>query len=142
MMIDKDLLIRKVAESHKFVLTDDDPIIATTLLHEVIFEMHAQALSENLEAQNAKTKSMFQLALSQSRMHFKVEIENIFQSIKSDNAISVQAHKSLLNELSDSMTKLTLEADRSKNSAWWAMVGVTVFGFVTVLLNFYLTAAK
>ena len=44
MKIDRDQLIRRVAEKHRLILTEDDPLIASVTLNEVIFESHSLEL--------------------------------------------------------------------------------------------------
>ena len=41
MMLDRDLLIRKVAEKHKIIIDENDPVLATLALHDVILSQYA-----------------------------------------------------------------------------------------------------
>ena len=49
-MLDKQLIIREIAQRHKVVLSEDDPIFSVIYLHDVIFDQYTERMDKTVQA--------------------------------------------------------------------------------------------
>lgn len=137
MRIDRDQLIRRVAEKHRLVLTEDDPLIASVTLHEVIFESHSQQLMQQMEEQNAKALAALHSTLHQARSDQKREHEHLIHVLNAFHHKTLEDYRQITENCLASLQILINEARSAKQSAK-AYVGVgTFFGILFFCANLY-----
>ena len=138
MMIDRDQLIKRVAEKHRLVLTEDDPLIASVTLHEVIFESYNEELIHRLEEQNAKVLANLGAIIANAKADQKRDQEKLLQTMNAWHQKSLVDYGSVTENCLASFRTLADEARASKCGAKMAYNIGFGFGILFFCANLYL----
>ena len=138
MMLDRDQLIKRVAEKHRLVLTEDDPLIASVTLHEVIFESYNEELIHRLEEQNARVLANLQTIIANAKADQKRAQEKLLQTIDAWHHKSLVDYGSVTENCLASFRALADEARASKCGAKISTKISIAFGIMFFCANLYL----
>ncbi len=138
MMLDRDQLIRRVAEKHRLVLTEDDPLIASVTLHEVIFESHSEQLIQRMDEQNTRVLAALQTTIANARAEQKKEQERLLQTLSVLHQSSLADYRKVTENCLAAIRALSLEANAGKQYAWIAAAISVAFGLLFFSANLYL----
>ncbi len=138
MMLDRDQLIRRVAEKHRLVLTEDDPLIASVTLHEVIFEHHHELLVKSMDEQNARVVTALQTTIASARADQKREQERLLQTLNALHQKNLEEYGKVTENCLTSLRTLAHEAKAAKQNAKIAAGISAAFGIFFFCANLYL----
>jgi hypothetical protein len=138
MKIDRDQLIRRVAEKHRLILTEDDPLIASVTLNEVIFESHSHELLQKMDEQNARVLASLQMIVATAKSEQSKTSEALNQTLMLLHKKNLEDYKSLTNGLLIEAKKVVQEAVSEKNNARIASLAAAGFGVLFFLANLWL----
>jgi ElaB/YqjD/DUF883 family membrane-anchored ribosome-binding protein len=138
MTIDRDLLIRRVAEKHRLVLTEDDPLIASVTLHEVIFESHTEQLIQQMDVQNARVLAALQTTIANAKAEQRQESERLRQMISALYQKNLDDYRQVTENCLAVIRALATEANSARQYAWIAVAVATAFGLLFFCANLYL----
>jgi hypothetical protein len=138
MKIDRDQLIRRVAEKHRLILTEDDPLIASVTLNEVIFESHSLELLQKMDEQNARVLASLQMIVATAKNEQAKASEVLNQTLLLLHKQNLEDYKSLTNGLLIEAKKVVQEAVSEKNNARIASLAAAGFGVLFFLANLWL----
>jgi len=142
MKIDRDQLIRRVAEKHRLILTEDDPLIASVTLNEVIFESHSLELLQKMDEQNARVLASLQMIVATAKNEQAKASEVLNQTLLLLHKQNLEDYKSLTNGLLIEAKKVVQEAVSEKNNARIASLAAAGFGVLFFLANLWLIYSK
>lgn len=138
MMIDRDQLIRRVAEKHRLLLTEDDPLITAVTLHEVIFESHSEQLIQKMDEQNARVMAALQGALAGARAEQRKEADRLDQLLSALHQRNIEEYGQVTEKCLTAARALVSEANAARQYAWIAVAVGTAFGLLFFCANLYL----
>jgi hypothetical protein len=139
MNIDRDQLIRRVAEKHRLILTEDDPLIASVTLNEVIFESHTMELLQKMDEQNARILASLKMIVANSKSEQAKASEVLNQTLMLLHKKNLEDYKSISNGLLNEAKKIVQEARIEKKNARLAALATAGFGMLFFLANLWLT---
>jgi len=138
MNIDRDQLIKRVAEKHKLILSDDDPLLASVFMHDVVFEIHTAMLIQKMDEQNTRIISTLQTILNNSRSEAKKEQIKFAEAMQAIHKNNLGEYRQIITEHITVTNLNAAEAMHSKNSSWLALVMMLTFGILYVGANLYI----
>lgn len=133
MKVDLDQLIRVVAERYRFIITKDDPVLASVSLNEVVFELHTNMLIQKMDEQNARIVAALQGALNSAKADGIREREKFAETVQAIHRQNIDEYRTIITEHLSTSKSYAEEITRSKNSAWLAMIGTICFGVLSTL---------
>jgi hypothetical protein len=142
MKIDLDQLIRVVAERYRFIITKDDPVLASVSLNEVVFELHTNMLIQKMDEQNARIVAALQGALNSAKAEGIREREKFTETVQAIHRQNIDEYRTIIAEHLSTSKSYTEEITRSKNSAWLAMIAAFGFAFVSICANLFIVVSK
>lgn len=138
MIIDRDQLIRRVAEKHRLVLTEDDPLITLVTLNEVIFENHTQELVKKMDGQNARVISSMERMIGRSKAEQARALEAQLQTLKVVQGKILEDYGNMSKRFLDEIGRLAFQATVEKKNARIASILAIGFGALFFLANIWL----
>jgi len=138
MMLDRNQLIKRVAEKHRLVLTEDDPLIASVTLHEVIFENYNEELIHRLDEQNARALANLETIIANAKADQKRDQQKLLQTMEAWHHKSLVNYGSVTENCLASFRALADEAKDSKTGAQMAAKIGFGFGILFFCANLYL----
>ncbi|MCX6131885.1 MAG: hypothetical protein NTX25_22855 [Proteobacteria bacterium] len=142
MMLDRDQLIKRVAEKHRLILTEDDPLIASVTLHEVIFENYNEQLIQRMDEQNSRVLAALQTIIRNARADQKKDQEKMLQTMSALYQKSLADYEKVTENSLALFRTLADESRGSKCSAKLATkIGIT-FGILFFFANLYLLMSR
>ena len=141
-MLDRDQLIKRVAEKHRLVLTEDDPLIASVTLHDVIFENYNQQLIQRMKEQNVSFLATLQSVIANARADQKKDQEKLLQTLNSLHQKNLADYEKVTENCLASLMTLTEEAKASKCGAKMATRIGVAFGIMFFCANLYLLLGR
>ncbi|HYX37833.1 MAG TPA: hypothetical protein VE954_32420 [Oligoflexus sp.] len=142
MMLDRDQLIRRVAEKHRLVLTEDDPLIVSVTLHEVIFEHHSAELIQKMDEQNVRVLSALQSTVANARNDQKAEHERLVQTLRAIHQNNLEEYKRISEEGRSFMVNAISAGAGVRQSSRNAALLSGIFGILFFCANLYLLLMK
>lgn len=142
MMIDRDQLIRRVAEKHRLVLTEDDPLIALVTLNEVIFEGYAAELLQKMDEQNAKVHASLQMIVAAAKNEQQRASETLNQTLLLLHKQNLEDYKAVTKSLLIEAKKAVSDAASEKRGARVATLAAAGFGVLFFLANLWLLYSR
>jgi hypothetical protein len=142
MIIDRDQLIRRVAEKHRLVLTEDDPLIASVTLHEVIFESHSAELIQKMDELNVRVLSALQSTVAIARSEQKTEHERLIQTLKAIHQTNLEDFKRISEESRSFMVNAISAGAESRRTSRNAALLSGIFGILFFCATLYLLLMK
>jgi len=142
MMLDREELTRKVAESYKMIISPDDPVLAFVAMNSVILEKYGSILTQSLQGESERSLVAFQVANKHLAASLKAEIEReLSQAMHDFKRMHTEAYSqmhSALQEHINMVSKTREEATKAKNLAWIGaftalliLIGTTIVGVFT-----------
>ncbi len=142
MIIDRNQLISRVAEKHRLVLTEDDPLIASVTLHEVIFEHHSAELIQKMDEQNVRVLSALQSMVASARAEQKTEHERLKETLRAIHQTNVEDYKRIYEESRNSILQAISTGSEVRRSSRNAALLSGIFGILFFCANLYLLLMK
>jgi len=96
MKIDKKELIRKIAEKHQVILTEDDPLIMMVTLNEVIFDFYGDALEQRILSNGIKFQEEFDRLLKSHEISIKGQIQFLVSEMEQIISRNIDYNKEVL----------------------------------------------
>jgi hypothetical protein len=128
-----------VAEKHRLILTEDDPLIASVTLNEVIFESHTMELLQKMDEQNARILASLKMIVANSKSEQAKASEVLNQTLMLLHKKNLEDYKSISNGLLNEAKKIVQEARIEKKNARLAALATAGFGMLFFLANLWLT---
>ena len=131
-MIDKNEIIKAIAERHKVIINQEDPILAVFAINDVILEDSLKTLGGIMQKCRDELVAGFQLILERQQGWVRQENESTF---KYHGQIMRDAHIRFdrsIDETIDTIKRWYFEVAQMKSSAWMAVTAtivVMVMGF-------------
>ncbi len=138
MKIDRNALIRRVAEKHQLILTDDDPLITSVTLNEVIFEQHHELLLKALEEQGVKVLSALQTVLSKNKVDQRKEQDRLLQLLGVLHQSNLAEYKKIAANSCEFIRAEINSAIKANRSSKNVAIISTIIGIIFLCANLYL----
>lgn len=140
MKIDMDQLIRVVAERYRFILNKDDPLMASVLLNEVVFEMHSNMLIQKMDEQNTRLSSALQSTLKASKAEVRSDRELFCANVQAIHRQNLEDYQKIIAEHMIASSRIKEEASNSKNIAAIAMLAALAIAVLSICANVYIVS--
>ena len=138
MKIDRDQLIRRVAEKHRLILTEDDPLITSVTLHEVLFESYSQQLIQKMDEQNTTLLAALNSTINHAKSNQKAESERLMHTLNALHKKTLDDYREITIKCLDSLQTLFNETKSAKQSGRFYAGFTAFFGIIFFWANLYL----
>lgn len=129
-MISKAQLVAKVAERHRLVLSDDDPVLAVACMMDVFVETYAKSMEESLnKMQEEIVKGTFQAGQQATQNAEKITIKTLscFHKLIEDAGQEIRTVAESLAAATKSQTDLEPPKPSRDYLVWMPLIGNSLF---------------
>jgi hypothetical protein len=133
-MINREEIIRIVAEKFRLIIREDDPILAVFAISDVLYEKQSEKMLAVNESESQRILKGVQGIIKEGRFDLHRERENLLQALKNENLRHEAKSTSIAKQHLEAIERITLEARKAKVWAWaaagasfCATIGLTVF---------------
>lgn len=117
-MINREEIIRIVAEKFRLIIREDDPILAVFAISDVLYEKQNEKMLAVNESESQRILKGVQGIIKEGRFDLHRERENLVQGLKNENLRHEAESVSIARQHLEAIERLTLEARNAKVWAW------------------------
>lgn len=139
-MINREEIIRIVAEKFRLIIREDDPILAVFAISDVLYEKQNEKMLAVNESESQRILKGVQGIIKEGRFDLHREKENFVQGLKNENLRHEAESVSITRQHIEAVERLTSEARKAKDWAW-AAVGASfciIIGFIVFMLLYFI----
>ena len=139
-MVQKEEILRILAEKHKLIVSTDDPIFSVFAISDILYQTYNQAMEKQIEDLSTKFLIKSQAIIKESLIDFRKQREETSRSM---DGILQRYQDQLLANCNDQAAlhkSLADEHEKSNNSARLLMYFSFAFFIITVIANMVIIA--
>lgn len=141
-MLEKQEIKNILAQKHKIILQDDDPILAVFAISDTLYENHVNASRERIKDDSEKILLKLQHLIKETRMSFKEDQERSIQVFENSQRKSLEAHRMIFDNHVHTLYKSISQISEYKKSYWIGIITSSIFFGIIMLVELYIKRSQ
>lgn len=137
-MINREEIVKIVAEKHKLIIGYDDPILSVFAISDALYEMQNEKMLAIHATESQKLVKIYESIAKERRLEQRRDFEALLHAIKNENLRHEAEKIEISRQHVEAITRLTAEAKKSESWTWLVAVAVSIVaaGFVVYACPF------